>query len=320
MRHVLPVTLLAFVSVAPAAEKKLSVPDLPESFSSFGACVADGYVYVYGGHAGKTHTYSTETALGKFRRLNLASPTKWEELPAGMKLQGLALVAHKSKVIRVGGMAPQNKPGDPSDNVSTATVQSFDPKANEWTDLPPLPAARSSHDAVVVDDTLVVVGGWNMKGKGKGSEWADTAFTLNLADPKAGWQTIPQPFVRRALTAAVLDGKVYVLGGLMKDGDASVGVDILDVKTGKWATGPEYPKVGMNGFSAAAAVVNGELYLNPADGVVYKLTGEKWTEVTKVTQPRFVHRAVPAGDNQLLILAGAARGGSRADSELISVK
>ena len=32
-------------------------------------------------------------------------------------------------------------------------------------DSAPLPAPRSSHDVVVVDDTLVVVGGWALGGK-----------------------------------------------------------------------------------------------------------------------------------------------------------
>jgi N-acetylneuraminic acid mutarotase len=320
MRFLLPAVLTAlFTPFAPAAEKKLTIPDLPESFSSFGACTADGFVYVYGGHAGKTHTYNTETALGKFRRLNLADPKKWEELPGGMKIQGLALVAHKGKVIRVGGMEPRNKPGDPSDNVSTATVQSFDPKANKWTDLPAMPAPRSSHDAVMVGDTLVVTGGWNMKGN-DGTDWLSTTLMLDLADPKADWKSIEQPFVRRALTAAALDGKVYVFGGLLKDGGMEASVNILDVKTGKWTTGPDYPGEGMNGFSAAAVVVNGHLYLNPADGNVYKLTGDKWTEAAKVTTPRWVHRAVPVGESQLLVLAGAAKGGSRPDGEVIAVK
>lgn len=312
--------LLPFVTVAPAGEKAPAVPDLPESLTSFGACVADGYVYVYGGHSGKTHTYSHDTTLGKFRRLRPGADTAWQELPESLHLQGLALVAHQGNVIRVGGMEPRNKSGDPSDSVSTATVQAFDPKAGRWADLPPLPAPRSSHDAVVVGDTLVVAGGWNMKGKGSTPEWHDTFHTLNLADPKAKWTTAKQPFERRALTAAAFDGKAYLLGGLGKDSQTDTAVNVFDPQTGKWSDGPDFPAGAMNGFTPAAVVVGKSLYLSPHDGVVYKLEGGKWAVVGKLTTPRFVHRAVPHGENRFLAIGGAAKGGNRADVEVISIK
>ena len=77
-----------------ADEPSTAYPPMPEAFSSFGAAVADGYVYVYGGHIAKTHTYSTEAVTGKFRRLHLTKAgAAWEELPTGPALQGLALVA-----------------------------------------------------------------------------------------------------------------------------------------------------------------------------------------------------------------------------------
>lgn len=323
MRFLFAFALLPlFVAVAPAAEKTLTVPSLPESITSFGACAADGYVYVYGGHSGKTHTYSHDTTLGKFRRLRPGTDTTWQELPESLHLQGLALVAHKGKVIRVGGMEPRNKQGEESNNHSTASVQVFDPAASKgkWADLPPLPAPRSSHDAVVVGDTLVVAGGWNMKGKGSTPEWHDTFHTLNLADPKAKWTSEKQPFERRALTAAAFDGKTYMIGGLGKDSMTDTAVNVFDPKTGKWSDGPDFPAGTMNGFTPASVVVGKSLYLSPYDGVVYKLDGDKWAEVGKLTTPRFVHRAVPNGEYGFLAIGGAAKGGNRADVEVISVK
>lgn len=192
--------LAAALLAAPAPAAEPAYPPLPKAASSFGAAVAGGHVYVYGGHAGKTHTYSTETALGNFRRLDLADPAKgWEELPAGPPAQGLALVAHNGTLIRVGGMQPRNAPGEPADTHSLASVARFDPKTGKWADLPDLPAGRSSHDAAVVGDTLVVVGGWRMNGAGKPSAWCGTSLTLDLAKPGAAWEEVPQPFKRRAL-------------------------------------------------------------------------------------------------------------------------
>src|SRR5262245_329799 len=124
---------LTLVPLAPAADAKY--PDLPTAVSSFGAAVVGDHVYVYGGHAGKAHSYSTETTCGEFRRLNLKEPTKWEELAAGPKLQGLALVAHNGRVIRVGGMQPQNSKTEKTDIRSQTSVASYDPATGKWTDL-----------------------------------------------------------------------------------------------------------------------------------------------------------------------------------------
>ncbi|HEX3313799.1 MAG TPA: hypothetical protein VHR72_02855, partial [Gemmataceae bacterium] len=135
-------------------------PPLPTGVSSFGAAVSDGFVYVYGGHTGTAHTYSTETVTGKFRRLDLANPAKgWEDLAEGPPLQGLALVAHGGRIYRIGGMQPLNKPGEKADNRSTKTCAVYDPATGRWEPIADMPAGRSSHDAAVVGDLLVVIGG-----------------------------------------------------------------------------------------------------------------------------------------------------------------
>lgn len=109
--RLLAAALALLPTAAVAAESRAEAkvfPPLPVAVSSFGAAVADGYVYVYGGHAGKTHEYSTESVSHKFFRLKLDDPKVWEELPGGPGLQGLALVAYKDKIYRVGGMQPRN--------------------------------------------------------------------------------------------------------------------------------------------------------------------------------------------------------------------
>jgi N-acetylneuraminic acid mutarotase len=174
--------LLAAGTAVRAADTNASYPPLPVAVSSFGAAETGGYVYVYGGHSGQAHVYSTETMIGKLLRLNLASPSKgWEDLPGGPPLQGLAMVAHGGKLYRIGGMYARNKPGEEGDTLSVATCAMFDPKTNKWSALPDLPHGRSSHDAVVVGDTIVVAGGWCLNGRGKDREWHYTALILDLS-------------------------------------------------------------------------------------------------------------------------------------------
>lgn len=302
--------LLALAVPAAAA------PPLPTGVSSFGAVAADGYLYAYGGHAGKTHHYDTASVLGTFHRLKLDGGTKWEELPGGPILQGLGLAAHGGKVYRVGGMTPRNAPGEPTDNVSVADVARFDPKTGRWEQLPPLPAPRSSHDLVADGDKLVAVGGWHSKGKGTTPEWHDTAVVLDLAAKEPKWQTLPQPFKRRALAAAAVGGKVYAVGGITPDG-TDPRVDVLDLATGKWSEGPALPSGGRTAFAPSACVVGGKVVVNTSLGPVYRLAGDTWEKVGLAETKRMVARLVPAGPDAVALLGGAAGGTNAASVEVI---
>jgi N-acetylneuraminic acid mutarotase len=284
-----------------------SYPLLPAAVSSLGAIECDGYLYVYGGHAGKTHSYDTKAVLGTFQRLKLDGGTKWEELPGGPILQGMNLATHEGKVYRVGGMQPRNAPGEPADNHSVTDVARFDPKAGRWEALPPLPAGRSSHDVVVSGDKLVVVGGWEQNGKGKRPVWHDTALILDLSATTPSWKAIPQPFKRRALAAGAIGNKVYVVAGLgAMGGDKRL--DVLDVDTGKWTTGPTLPGGDRVAFAPAAGVVNGRLVVNTFEGPVYRMTAaaDGWEKVGTAVHRRMVARLVPFGKDAVVLVGGAS--------------
>lgn len=293
-------------------------PPLPEAVSSFGAAVADGWVYVYGGHRAKVHTYDTGAVTGGWRRLNLTQPKVWEELPAGPSIQGLALAAHKGKLYRIGGMAPRNAPGTPTDNHSTAACAVYDPAKKAWEDLPALPKPRSSHDAVVVGDSLVVVGGWNMRGA-EGNDWLDDTLVLDLNNIASGWKSTPQPFRRRAFQSGVFDNRVYSVGGLDEDESVVSTVSIFDPAKNTWTDGPDLPGGGRKGFSPGICTSSGGLYVSMLDGSVIRLSadGSKWEPVSKVNA-RVVHRMVPAGD-QLLMIGGALAGENLDSVESIAV-
>jgi N-acetylneuraminic acid mutarotase len=220
------------------------------------------------------------------------------------------LAAHGGKVYRVGGMQPRNEPGTPTDNVSVAQAARFDPKVGKWEALPDMPDGRSSHDIVVVGDKLVVVGGWNQKGKDK-PVWHDTMLTLDLAANNPKWESSPQPFKRRALTAAAIGANVYVIGGLGAD-VTDPRVDVLDTRTGKWTHGPKLPGNGHAAFSPAAGVVNGRLIVNTSAGPVFRLnaTGEGWEKVGDAKIKRMVARLVPFGDAAVVLVGGAGSGGN----------
>ena len=314
--------LFLIASAAVAADKpELSYPALPKAISSFGATELDGFIYVYGGHSGTTHTYSSETTLGTFLRLPLDGAKKWEELPGGTGLQGLNLAAVGGKVYRVGGMQARNKPGEKGDSHSVREVEAYDPKTNKWTSVIPLPSGRSSHDVAAVGSKLIVVGGWEMRGPNEKPVWHDTALILDTAAKDPKWEAIPQPFKRRALTASALGTKVYVMGGFTEASESTRAVSILDVATGKWSEGPEIPGTDKVGFSPASTVAGGKLILNTMDKSVYVLNekGTAWDKVGTTMESRFVHRLVPAGKEATIAIAGAGPSGAHANLEVVKL-
>lgn len=318
--------LLSVVLRTPAdAETPKELPPVPEAVTSFGAAVAGDFVYVYGGHIGRAHQHSVKNLSSTFARLNLREPHKWERLPMGPQVQGLALVAQQGKLYRIGGMQPRNAPDVEDDLYSLRSVSRFDPAAGKWKDLPPLPQGRSSHDAVVVGDRIYVVGGWELKKNASKAVWHDDLLMLDLGQKQLAWKTVSQtPFHRRALAVAASGGKLYVLGGLSQDGELSQRVDVFDLAGGQWSRGPNLPqgdKKG-NGFGISAYGWQGTVWACGMDGNLYRLSsqGDAWQAAGKLETPRFFHRLLPADRQTLLAIAGAGWGtGHLKDIEVLQI-
>lgn len=237
-------------------------------------------------------------------------------------LQGLPLVAHGGKVYRVGGLNARNATTDEeSDMHSTADFVEFNPESAEWNSLAPLPAPRSSHNAVVIGDRLYVVGGWTLEGESPGT-WQGDALVYDFAKPQVGWQKLAAPpFKRRALAAGHANGNLYAIGGMDEAGDVSQRVDIIDPRTGDWSEGPALPGEGMAGFGVSAWNLDERLYASGMSGRVLRLNkaGTKWEEVAQLQTGRFFHQLVPAGDGGLLAVGGASHEGHIAGIEWIDV-
>jgi uncharacterized GH25 family protein len=304
----------------PTPATQSALPLLPEPLSSFGAATADGWLYVYGGHIGAEHDHSAANQSQHFRRVFLNGGREWEELPMPMPMQGLALVSYQGKLYRVGGMNARNATTkDKEDLHSTADFACYDPASKEWRNMAPLPAARSSHSAVVIGHTLYVVGGWKLDGP-KSGEWLDRSVAYDFENPSAGWQKLPeQPFQRRALAAGEWHGQLAAITGMDEDQVISGRVDLYDPQTQNWSRAADLPGEDMAGFGVAAGSSGGKLYVCGLGGIVYRLSndGSKWEDVARLATPRFFHQLVPDGRGNLLAIGGASEKGHLADSERI---
>ena len=300
-------------------------PAMPAAVTSFGAAVADDWLYVYSGHTGTAHAHSKKNLSPSFARLNLQQPKAWEKLPMETPLQGLAMVAHGGKIYRIGGLDARNEPEAESDLHSRTEFSSFDPTTMKWSQLPPLPQPRSSHDAVVIDDKIYVAGGWNLQGGSANAVWFEDVLVFDLKAEQPAWKELCQaPFQRRALATAAMNGKLFVLGGIDVDGSLSQRVDVLELASLKWTKGPDLP-VGENkgnGFGISAWAMPEGLFAAGMDGKLYQLqtNPDQWQAVLKLQAPRFFHRLLPAGKGRLLAIGGAGWGTGHLDSmELLTL-
>lgn len=94
-------------------------------------------------------------------------------------------------------------------------------------------------------------------------------------------------------------------------------VNVYDPVQNVWTTGPEIPGPRSHGFSPAACVTGGKLYVSTADGKVHRLNtqGDDWEEAGQLKQPRFVHRLVAGDGGVLIAVGGASKGGNVALTE-----
>ncbi len=300
--------------------QKLTLADMPEPVTSFGAAVCDGHLYVYGGNKGNAHTYSAAGQNGEFRRIKLGNGSQWEALGEVPRRQGNALVSHNGKVYRLGGFEAKNKlDEDDEEIVSTTDFAVYDPKASKWTDLAPLPEPRSSFDAVVAGDILYVVGGWALSGDRNDSEWHGTAWQMDLSQEKLEWKSMPAPDERRANSLAELNGKVYLIGGMGDDARPTTTVSVFDRQTQKWSDGPKIPGESMDGFGTSSFNVGGRIVVSTFGGQVIQLSedGKSWEEIQQLETGRFFHRLVPLDDSRFIILGGTSAGSEKQESVLV---
>ena len=285
-----------------------NLPDLPRPMTSFGAAVADGSVYVYGGHHGKAHHYYDEGQSGELLRLELERPHRWETLAHGPRLQGLAMVACAGRLYRLGGFMARNREDEEQSLLSMSEFARFDPAQSAWESLPPMPEPRSSFDAVIAGDVLYVVGGWAMDG-GRDAEWLTTAYSVALGATRLEWRKLADPpFRRRALAVGACHGAVYAIGGMEPDGSVSRETVCYDPSAGRWIEGPRLPGDDMDGFGAACTTAGGALYLSTASGSVLRLLadGSAWETGGRLRDGRFFHRMLAADDGTLIVIGGAS--------------
>lgn len=280
---------------------------LPLGLTSFGAAKHGDRVYVLGGWMGEPHRYDAEHQSDAFMHAELVDDASWSSASGLGRVQSAPLVATAAGVIAIGGLVAHNATGQEQELESLDRVARFDPRTKRWEQLGALPDPRSSHDAVIVDGELWIVGGWKIDRDGH-SRWHDTALHRPVDRPGAPWIAVAAPVKRRAHALVGLPGKLVVVGGMGTTGPTEQ-VDVLDIASGTWSSAPELPGVG---FGVAAVALGDAVVASGADGAIWSWKpGEKaWRAIGRLAFPRFFHRMLVDDDGALLVIGGIAGTGS----------
>lgn len=279
----------------------------PLEMVSFGACVAERNFYVHGGHLGAPHTYSEENISKEFWRIPIDPKGKWERLEAGTPAQGFAMVSYNKKILKVGGSIATNKAGSSHNLHSVDTIEIYDIENNKWKHYDNLPDPRSSHESVIVGNTLYVIGGWDY---GNGREKWLGGIQKDLADKQSKWVKMPEmPIEVRAFSIASNNQFIFIIGGM--DGGGTLNdLHIYDITEKKWSKSTKFPSRGsLRGFGSAATFLSGKLYASDSSNNIYEFNNKSKTWLNrkeKLKQPRFFHRMVNY-DNELYVIGGTNR-------------
>ncbi len=195
------------------------------------------------GHGGPVETVSAAAVAPGGQEL--PAPGAWgTRAPLLEANSEMSVAALDGKIYVLGGY--------PSNRISVATVQEYDPVQNSWRLTARLPAALNHTMAAAVNGRLYLIGG--QTGNTGNGPFVDTVYEYDPA--KATWTSrTPMPTQRSGGAAAVVDGKIYVAGGRPPRGHDFA---VYDPRSNTWKTLPDLP-TQRNHLTAAA--VDGKIYV-----------------------------------------------------------
>ena len=183
---------------------------IPQGAEEVYGIASGGKLYVFGGLA------PGWKAMGMVMEYDPAANTwtRKKDMPAYQ--HHVALAEHNGKIYMFGGYRLPDA-GRPT-WIPMNSAWEYDPRADSWRALPPLPHARGSANAAVVNGRIHVIGGATLPAGITGDFHPSrnvSVGTHDVFDPAAGtWSRrtdLPTP--RNHAAIGVVDGRIYVIGG-----------------------------------------------------------------------------------------------------------
>jgi serine/threonine protein kinase/N-acetylneuraminic acid mutarotase len=271
---------------------KLGAP-VPTPRQMLGAASDGNLVYVVGGTNGTSDLATVEAydpVADKW--------TSMPQLPEQRSDFGVAVT--DARLVVVGGT---------SAGQVLKSVAALDLTSSTWADLPDMSVARHGAAVAAVGKTVYAVGGSTGSGDGQITSSAEALkLAPRIPQPASAWRPLPDaPTARLMMASAVLDGKIWVAGG-MSHGETLETVDSYDTRTGAWRPEPPLP---IPLHHATAATYRGEVVviggasenLADASNRVFAFRDGKWTELPTLQHARAAAAAAVV-DDKLVVVGG----------------
>ena len=285
---------------------------LPVGCSAHTAVLLGGSVYIGGGYEGtnnddKQYSYRLDV-------YNLTT-NQWSPSPITTPYSWFAMTTLDDKLVTAGG---RTKNGEVVNKVLVLI-------AGQWKDYSEMPTARYAAAAVGYHSMLIVTGGGiNVESK------CTVVSTTELLDTTNGcWYTCNNlPFPHQQLKAAIMNDKLYLLGGVDKDLKQLLSPqvfvaspDTLSAHQLNWHSAPNTPWRGSaptilykflltvgGGQQSCTAEVN---IFNPSTG--------QWKHLTNLPAARVAPAVVGVADNIIIIMGGKTNDGEYSNTVWIGM-
>jgi hypothetical protein len=272
----LSLTVMAAAGCGGSEASESAFPDvflngLPTPRAYHGAVVVEDAVILVGGSSAKTPIATVDVFEGGAWR-------HAADLPTPRDFAGVATL--DGHVYVVGGLTEGQS--------ATAAFERLNVAMDQWETLPPLDSIRHRLAAASLDGRVYAIAGFEIGGDDEGQNSA----RVDAYDPATStWSRVADMAIpRHGHAAAVLDGKLYVMGGYGEvDGDYGKlnSVEIYDPEADTWSAGPDM--LYERGFLAATThdgevwAIGGRIQKMPLESL---RPGGAWVDRFRVSKPR----------------------------------
>jgi N-acetylneuraminic acid mutarotase len=217
------------------------------------------------------------------------------------------------------------------------TMFIYNPASNTWTRGTDLPVARAEGISAVVDRKIYLIGG-RVRATEDARLFNDHIDTVRneVFDPTTQRWSIRAnaPTPRNSAASAVIDGKIYVVGGrqFVKNADGTTrqvnvpNLEVYDPKLDRWETRSPMPQAR---GGLAATSLNGKLYVFGgeqwvpeqkvfAESWVYDPKTNDWEALPPLPTPRHGLGASAVG-NRIFVFGGGTKTGGNAATAIHEV-
>ena len=204
--------------------------DMPTLRHAVMTAVVHGKIYVIGG---SVH----DKKLGRDVATSLVevydpATDRWEKRADMPTERGAThAVVIDSKIYVIGGYNWQQ---GPLTDKFVASIEEYNPKTDQWRELPDMPMFKFMFASVVVNNEIYTIGGANTPGGNRLVRISD----VDVYNPTTNtWREVEPMTILKATRAVVVKGTIYALGGQIGRGQFSPIVEAFD--TGFLAVDPK---------------------------------------------------------------------------------